>query len=75
MGYWEYKTAIMTRGLAGRSKEKIDRVLLERDLTDFGAKGYELVQILVDQKLEDEESGHLLIFKRWCADESACPLE
>lgn len=72
MSYWEYKTVIMTPGLPGHSKERIDRVLLEKDLTDFGAKGYELVQVLANQKLEDEESGHLLIFKRWCADPESC---
>jgi hypothetical protein len=74
VGYWEYKTVVMTRGLPGRSKEKIDRVLLEKDLADFGAQGYELVQILVDQEMEDEESGHLLVFKRHCLDSASCPV-
>lgn len=54
----------MSRGLPGHPKREIDRIELDRELNDFGEQGFELVQVLPDQQLEGEESGHLMIFKR-----------
>lgn len=64
MDHWDYRTVVMSRGLPGHPKREIDRAELEKELNDFGEQGFELVQILPEQRLEGEESGHLMIFRQ-----------
>lgn len=61
---WDYKTAVLTGGFMGRHKEELKRADLEAQLDQIGADGFELCWVLMDQQLQHEKDGHVLIFKR-----------
>lgn len=61
---WDYQTAVLTGGFMGRHKEELKRSDLDRQLDEFGAQGFELCWVLMDQALQREKDGHVLIFKR-----------
>ena len=61
---WDYTTIVLTGGLLGRHKGELNRTDLTAQLDALGAAGYELVWVLMDQPLQREKDGHVLIFKR-----------
>lgn len=61
---YEYKTLVLTGGFMGRHKEELNRAALDQQLTDLGQQGWELCWTLMDQALQREKDGHVLIFKR-----------
>jgi hypothetical protein len=64
---FEYRTEVLTGGFMGRHKEELKRSDLERQLTDAGRDGWELTQVLMEQALQGEKDGHVLIFRRSAA--------
>jgi hypothetical protein len=61
---WDYKTIVLTGGFMGRHKEELNRPALEAQLDELGKEGYELCWVLLEQALQKEKDGHVLIFKR-----------
>ena len=61
---WDYTTLVLTGGFLGRHKEELHRGKLEDQLDQLGEDGFELVWVLMDQALQGEKDGHVLIFKR-----------
>jgi hypothetical protein len=61
---WDYTTMVLTGGFMGRHKEELDRPAFDKQLDELGQQGYELVWILMEQALQHEKDGHVLIFKR-----------
>jgi Domain of unknown function (DUF4177) len=61
---WDYKTIVLTGGFMGRHKEELKRADLEKQFDELGADGWELVWVLMDQALQGEKDGHVVIFKR-----------
>ena len=61
---WEYTTLVLTGGFMGRHKEELDRRAFDAQLDELGKQGYELCWVLMDQALQHEKDGHVLIFKR-----------
>ena len=61
---WDYTTIVLTGGFMGRHKEELKRSALEEQLDQLGSEGYELCWVLMDQALQHEKDGHVLIFKR-----------
>lgn len=61
---WDYKTVVLTGGFMGRHKDELDRKAFEASLDVLGKEGWELSWILVEQALQGEKDGHVLIFKR-----------
>jgi hypothetical protein len=61
---WDYHTVVMTGGFLGRHKEELDRAEFERHLDELGQDGWELCWVLLEQRLQREKDGHVLIFKR-----------
>jgi hypothetical protein len=61
---WDYKTIVLTGGFMGRHKEELNRADLEKHLDELGREGWELTAILLEQALQKEKDGHVLIFKR-----------
>lgn len=61
---YEYKTLVIPVGFVGLHKEDLDRVDLEDRLAALGSEGWELCSALMEQPLQMEEDGHVLIFKR-----------
>jgi hypothetical protein len=61
---WEYTTLVLTGGFMGRHKEELDRKAFDAQLDGLGKQGYELCWVLMDQALQHEKDGHVLIFKR-----------
>lgn len=64
MQQWDYKTVVMTGGFMGRHKEELNRVDFEKNLDELGREGWELAWVLLEQALQKEKDGHVLIFKR-----------
>lgn len=61
---WEYTTLVLTGGFMGRHKEELNRPAFDAQLDALGKQGYELCWVLMDQALQHEKDGHVLIFKR-----------
>ncbi len=61
---WEYRTLVLTGGFLGRHKEELDRGAFDRSLASLGDEGFELCWTLMEQQLQKEKDGHVLIFKR-----------
>jgi hypothetical protein len=61
---WDYKTVVLTGGFMGRHKEELNRTALEKQFDALGLEGWELCWILMDQALQHEKDGHVVIFKR-----------
>jgi len=61
---WDYKTVVLTGGFMGRHKEELDRAAFERHLDELGREGWELCWVMLEQTLQKEKDGHVLIFKR-----------
>ena len=61
---WDYKTVVLTGGFMGRHKDELDRAAFEKHLDELGAQGYELSWVLLEQQLQGEKDGHVVIFKR-----------
>lgn len=68
---WDYKTVVLTGGFMGRHKEELDRRAFEKHLDQLGAEGFELAWVLLEQALQGEKDGHVMIFKRRRATGSA----
>ena len=64
MPRFEYTTDIITHGLLGGKENELDRAELERRLNAHGADGWELDSLVRDVALQNEQDGHLLIFRR-----------
>ena len=64
MTRWDYKTVVLTGGFMGRHKDELKRSDLEAQFDALGNEGWELVWILMDQALQGEKDGHVVIFKR-----------
>jgi len=60
----EYKTVVMTGGFLGRHKEELDRPAFDKQLAALGSEGWDLCWVLMEQALQHEKDGHVLIFKR-----------
>jgi hypothetical protein len=61
---WDYRTEVLTGGFMGRHKDELNRKDLEARFDALGQEGFELVWILMDQSLQGEKDGHVVIFKR-----------
>jgi hypothetical protein len=61
---WDYKTVVLTGGFMGRHKDELRRDVLEQQFDALGQEGWELVWILMNQALQGEKDGHVVIFKR-----------
>ena len=61
---WDYKTVVLTGGFMGRHSHELRRDHLEQQFDELGAQGYELVWILMNQALQGEKDGHVVIFKK-----------
>ena len=70
MPTWEYTTTVITHGLMGRQEDELNRKALDETLAEYGAQGWELVKVLLQQNLHREKDGHVLIFKRPTAEGS-----
>jgi len=64
MQRWDYKTVVLTGGFMGRHKEELKRTDLEMQFDALGQDGWELTWILMNQALQGEKDGHVVIFKR-----------
>ena len=64
MQQWDYKTVVLTGGFMGRHKEELKRADLETEFDALGRDGWELSWILMNQALQGEKDGHVVIFKR-----------
>ena len=64
---YEYKTTVLTGGFMGRHKEELRRSDLDRQLAEAGREGWDLVHVLMEQSLQGEKDGHVLIFRRFAA--------
>jgi Domain of unknown function (DUF4177) len=64
MRQWDYKTVVLTGGFMGRHKEELNRTALEQEFDALGREGWELSWILMNQALQGEKDGHVVIFKR-----------
>jgi hypothetical protein len=64
MTKWDYKTVVLTGGFMGRHKDELKRTDLETEFDALGREGWELTWILMDQSLQGEKDGHVVIFKR-----------
>ena len=64
MSAYEYTTTVITHGLMGRKGDEIDPAALTETLNQYGAEGWQLDKILVDQAIHHGKDGHLVIFKR-----------
>lgn len=64
MPQWDYRTVVLTGGFMGRHKEELKRPDLERQVDELGREGWELSWILMNQSLQGEKDGHVVIFKR-----------
>jgi hypothetical protein len=64
MPRFEYTTDVITHGLLGGKENELDRAELERRLNAHGADGWELDSLVRDVALQNEQDGHLLIFRR-----------
>ena len=67
MSTWEYTTAVITHGLMGRKEDELDRAEMDKLLAEYGAQGWELEKVMLDQNLHREKDGHVLVFKRAAA--------
>jgi hypothetical protein len=61
---WDYKTVVLTGGFMGRHKDELNRANLEKEFDALGREGWELCWILMEQALQGEKDGHVVIFKR-----------
>jgi hypothetical protein len=61
---WDYKTVALTGGFMGRYKDELKRSDLETQFDALGQEGWELSWILMNQSLQGEKDGHVVIFKR-----------
>jgi len=61
---WDYTTTVLTHGFMGRHKGELDRKVFEQQLDVLGRQGYELCWVFMDQSLQGEKDGHVLLFKR-----------
>lgn len=61
---WDYRTVVLTHGTLGFHRGELNRRDFEDSLDELGADGFELVWVLMDEKLHGEKDGHVLIFKR-----------
>ena len=61
---WDYKVVVLTHGLMGWHKGELDRAAFEASLDQLGRDGFELSWVFMDQKLQREKDGHVLVFKR-----------
>ncbi len=64
MSAYEYTTTVITHGFLGRKRDEIDPAELTKALNEYGAAGWELEKVLVDQAIQGGKDGHLVIFKR-----------
>ena len=64
MSTFEYTTTVITHGLLGRKRDEVDPAELTEVLNQYGAEGWALDKILVDQAIQGGKDGHLVIFKR-----------
>jgi hypothetical protein len=64
MPRYEYTTDVISHGLLGGKENELDRAELERRLNAHGAVGWELESLVRDVALQNEQDGHLLIFRR-----------
>ena len=65
MPRWDYEVIVLTHGIHGWHKGEINRPDLEKVLDKKGREGFELIHIWLDQKLNFEKDGHVLVFKRY----------
>jgi hypothetical protein len=65
VGTWQYTTSVITHGFMGRKAEELDRTEFESSMNEMGAQGWELATVFLDQHLQREKDGHVLVFKRW----------
>jgi hypothetical protein len=68
---WDYKTVVLTGGSMGRHSEELRRADLETQFDRLGREGWELAWILMNQALQGEKDGHVVIFKRPLPDSDA----
>lgn len=61
---YECQTSVLTGGFMGRHKEELKRADLDAQLRDAGREGWELTHVLMEQTLQGEKDGHVLIFRR-----------
>jgi hypothetical protein len=64
MRKWDYMTVVLTGGVMGRHKEELKRSDLEKQFDALGQEGWEPSWILMNQALQGEKDGHVVIFKR-----------
>jgi hypothetical protein len=64
MPKWDYTTVVLTGGFMGRHKEELKRSDLEKQFDALGREGWELSWVLMNQALQGEKDGHVVIFKR-----------
>jgi hypothetical protein len=57
-------TVVLPGGFLGRHKEELKRSDLETQFDALGREGWELSWILMNQALQGEKDGHVVIFKR-----------
>ena len=57
----------------GRHKDELRRDVLEQQFDALGRDGWELVWILMNQALQGEKDGHVVIFKRPLPDDYEPP--
>ena len=61
---YEYRTEVLTGGFMGRHKDELKRSDLDQMLAELGRDGWQLLHILIEQSLQHEKDGHVLIFGR-----------
>jgi hypothetical protein len=64
---------VLTAGFMGRHNEELNRPAFEKHLDELGDEGFELCWVLLEQALQKEKDGHVLIFKRQAGVGRACP--
>jgi hypothetical protein len=55
---------VLTGGFMGRHSDELNRAALEEQFDALGREGWELSWILMNQALQGEKDGHVVIFKR-----------
>ena len=59
---YQYKVVEVREKMIGG---KISGDKVEKLLNEYGAQGWELEKVMLDQNLHREKDGHVLLFKRW----------
>jgi Domain of unknown function (DUF4177) len=63
MAAYEYKTEVIEHA-SERHKGELKRSELEARLNALGREGWDIRLVFLDQTLQGEKDGHLLIFRR-----------